>query len=870
MEATSSIVKPDLICITEAWTNDNISDNVLNITNYELISDLRRDRNDTKDGRGGGLLVYVKQGLNILPIDKDNDFNQYVSFDVLNSENIVCKHVILAYRPPNSPSTNNEKICDIVKNAPKNTLLIGDINFPKIDWDNLTCDNRGKDFMNVCIDHNFTQYIDFPTCNRPPFNTLDLVLSNDNSIISVDNLGPLGNSDHVMILLKTDFDRSDDVNNVTKLNWKKADYNAMKTELESVNWKDILNSNDIEDNWQKFVTTINTVIDKNVPVKHLKNGKDPYWMNRYIVRLCRKKKRLYKRMRQTGNHMDYNKYKEIEKEVRKVIRRAKRKFEIKVSKEAGNEGKRKFNNYVKSKLGKNSGIGPLLDKNKKLVGDEQEMANILNDYFSSVFTKDNNDDPEPAVMNFDNEVCNFVVTNKDIAREIDVLKAGKAPGPDNISTTFLKNMKVCLLEPLNMIFNSSLSKCQVPKDWKNAKVVPIHKKGSRGDPGNYRPVSLTSSVCKVMERILRAKIMDHLIVNKLINQSQHGFMPNRSCQTNLLEFLDRITSILDNGNAVDIIYLDYAKAFDKISHKKLIKKLHAHGIRGNVLKWIKDWLTNREQWVELNGKKSSCNKVTSGVPQGSVLGPILFVIFINDIDMEAINLDLIKKFADDTKGAKQISGPEDAQHLQECINSLQNWGQKWSMEFNVKKCKIMHCGKTNPKFDYNIDGTILEKVEAERDVGVTVTSNLKPTKQCQEAAGRARRELGKISRCFHFRDRKVFIRLYKQFVRSHLEFSSCVWTPWNQGDIDILENVQKQAVRMVSGLSSNNYEDKLRELDLWPLVKRRKMYDLVQVYKIINNIGDVDISLTKVCDNNSEKTSSFKNYNAFSLIRILM
>ena len=184
LEATSSIVKPDLICITEAWTNDNISDNVLNITNYELISDLRRDRNDTKDGRGGGLLVYVKQGLNILPIDKDNDFNQYVSFDVLNSENIVCKHVILAYRPPNSPSTNNEKICDIVKNAPKNTLLIGDINFPKIDWDNLTCDNRGKDFMNVCIDHNFTQYIDFPTCNRPPFNTLDLVLSNDNSIIS--------------------------------------------------------------------------------------------------------------------------------------------------------------------------------------------------------------------------------------------------------------------------------------------------------------------------------------------------------------------------------------------------------------------------------------------------------------------------------------------------------------------------------------------------------------------------------------------------------------------------------------------------------------------------------------------------------------
>ena len=190
---------------------------------------------------------------------------------------------------------------------------------------------------------------------------------------------------------------------------------------------------------------------------------------------------------------------------------------------------------------------------------------------------------------------------------------------------------------------------RVPEDWKIENVTLIFKKGSKGDPGNYRPVSLTSVCCKMMESIIRDAITEHLDMNKLINASQHGFSKGRSCATNLLEFLDKVTKVVDEGKPLDVIFLDFAKAFDKVPIKRLLKNRYAHEIRGKLLKWIADWLTNRTQRVALNGQFSSWINVLSGVPQGSVLGQLLFIIYINDINKAAESLDIIRKFSDDTK-----------------------------------------------------------------------------------------------------------------------------------------------------------------------------------------------------------------------------
>ena len=839
LNATSTNVKPDLILITESWCNSEISDDVIKLNGYELVSELRKDRSDTTNGIGGGLLVYARNGLVILPSDEYNDFNQFVNFKVMT--NVTYTNVILIYRPPSSTKNNCDKLLDILKNAPKDTMIIGDINYPLIDWNNLSCEGQGKEFLNVCLDFNFNQYVDFPTHSRN--NILDLVLSNDESILSVDNLGPLGNSDHVMLLVVTNHEVKHETTTNVRYNWRKADYDAMKSEINVIKWDDKL-TGDIEHNWNEFKKLINESIEKHVPkVTTHNDSSKPMWFNGQIKRLLNKKTRLYKRMKITGREEDIQNYKTTAKETKKAIQRAKRKIEVNISKKSGNEGKRKFNSYVKDKLGKKSGIGPLINEERKAVTNPTEIAEMLNNYFGSVFNQEDGTKPTMDKLNVAQDLNDIEITIDDIDKKIDDLKYGKAPGPDGISTNLLKKLKPVLLNPLKIIFQQSMDTGTMPEDWKKAKVIPIFKKGAKGKAENHRPVSLTCTVCKLMESIIREKITDHLNFNSLLNKSQHGFMKSRSCQTNLLEFMDFVTEKIDNGESVDIVYLDYSKAFDKISHQKLITKLKAHGISGKVADWVKEWLTDRKQYVVIDGFESGVIYVISGVPQGSVLGPILFIIYINDIDEVVKKIEIIKKFADDTKGAKVVKDQTDADDMQRTLEELSQWSKKWSMDFNINKCKIMHVGRSNPKFNYQINGVDLTVVEAERDVGVCITSNLKPSKHCQESVGKARGVLGKITRCFHYRDREVFLRLYKQYVRPHLEFCSSVWSPWSTADINALEDVQVKAVRMISGLRSNDYQGKLAELNLWSLAKRREMYDLVQMYKIANNIGNVKCNL---------------------------
>jgi len=368
----------------------------------------------------------------------------------------------------------------------------------------------------------------------------------------------------------------------------------------------------------------------------------------------------------------------------------------------------------------------------------------------------------------------------------------------------------------------------------NAHVVPIFKKGAKSKPSNYRPISLTSVICRLLETILKNNILDHLLDNNLIKSSQHGFLPHKSCTTNLLEFLETATSAVDQGDAMDVLYLDYAKAFDKVPHKKLLAKMEALNISGNVLNWTKSWLTDRRQKVTLNGEKSEWEPVKSGVPQGSVLGPVAFTIFINDLDTAVGQHAKIFKFADDTKITRKVSSEEDQADMQNTINNLTSWAENWGMSFNKTKCKIMHIGRNNPKFDYSMDGHILEKVTEERDIGVIISSDLKPIKHCEAAASKAKIVLGQMSRSFHFRDRHVFKRLYTTYVRPHLEFAVPVWSPATVTEINVLENVQQRAIQMISGLNSSTYEGKLKELGLDTLEERRKRFDMIQVYRVLH------------------------------------
>ena len=470
-----------------------------------------------------------------------------------------------------------------------------------------------------------------------------------------------------------------------------------------------------------------------------------------------------------------------------------------------------------------------------------EMSNVLNGYFATVFTQDSSDRIPNLPASIDiPSIDNIQVTPELVSKKIEDLKASNSCGPDNISSFILKTFKQELLTPLTDIYNKSLQSGVVPEDWRIGNVTPIFKKGSKGNPANYRPVSLTSVPCKLLESILKDEVVDHLFSNNLLKDSQHGFMKGRSCTTNLLEFFHTAVDNLDAGNPMDIIYLDFAKAFDKVPTKKLLAKLKSMNINGNILNWISSWLRDWKQRVVLNGEASTWIEVLSGVPQGSVLGPLLFLIFINDIDDAAKYINILRKFADDTKLGHKVITAADCEIVQTQLDSLCSWATTWGMEFNVSKCKVLHVGRRNPNHIYTMNGHNLEVTEWEKDVGVRFDNTLKPSLQCREASRIANAMLNQLTRAFHYRDRNIFVNLYKRYVRVYLEYATPAWNPWQIGDIEMLEKVQRRFVKMISGLISTTYEDRLREIGLATLKARRVRADLLQVFKILKGIDRVN------------------------------
>jgi hypothetical protein len=299
----------------------------------------------------------------------------------------------------------------------------------------------------------------------------------------------------------------------------------------------------------------------------------------------------------------------------------------------------------------------------------------------------------------------------------------------------------------------------------------------------------------------------------MLQDTQHGFVKGRSCETNLVEFFDYVSQLLDNGICADAIFLDFAKAFDKVPHKLLMEKVRALGIRGEVATWIENWLAGRKQRVVLDGQASGWKAVVSGVPQGSVLGPVLFLIFIQDLDRAIPASVRLRKFADDSKVANKIEDDNDTLLLQDTLEQLQSWADKWGIQFNHKKCKVMHFGRANRKNVYRMGGHELEVTESERDIGVVVSNNLKTGENCVKAAKIAMTVLGQIKRSFKYRDKKVFPALYTRYVRPHLEFSSAAWSPYLQKDIDVLKKSRKGPLIWLMGWQAWITRKSLQPLD---------------------------------------------------------
>ena len=614
----------------------------------------------------------------------------------------------------------------------------------------------------------------------------------------------------------------------------------------------------VEEDYGNFIQILSSGQNRYIPNRKIRPSfnNNPRWMTTRLKHLIGVKREVYKKMR-NGEVELRNRYNTLARLVKSLTRKAKRQYELKVATNVKSNPKGFFQLY---KTKTRDRIGPLKE-GEALLESSKDMSEALNQYFVSVFTQEDVDlIPEADSVytgESSNKLINIKISRDDVLGEINKLSATKSPGPDEVYPKLIKECKDIISLTLTDIFNKSLDTGEVPTLWKQANVVPIFKKGDKSQMSNYRPISLTSVIGKMLESIIARVIRGHLDLHDLINDSQHGFTKGKSCLTNLLSFYKTVYQAADSDSNYDVIYLDFSKAFDRVPHERLLRKIKAHGIEGKVYNWIKAWLSNRKQRVVINGEKSGWGDVISGVPQGSVLGPLLFIMYINDLD-NGVNSD-ISKFADDTKIGRLINLQNDIDQLQRDLDTMHEWAIKWQMAFNADKCSILHVGRNNEANDYTLNGIGLRKIASEKDLGVIVSDDLRPRKQCISARNRANRVLGFIARSVTNKTAEVILRLYLTLVRPHLDYAVQFWSPYYRMDINRLESIQRRMTKMIYNFRSLSYEERLKRLGLHSLERRRIRGDLIEVYKWIKGFNKGDISkVLIVSDQGRTRSNGYK------------
>ena len=384
--------------------------------------------------------------------------------------------------------------------------------------------------------------------------------------------------------------------------------------------------------------------------------------------------------------------------------------------------------------------------------------------------------------------------------------------------------------------NSLRSEC-LPEAWKTANVIAIHKKGDKFNRENYRQISLTPIEVKIMERIISDAMIPFLLENNAIPTQQHGFLPGRSTTTNLLSCLNDWTLSFDKNEPVDVIYLDFSKAFDKVPLNRLLKKMRHCGLDGHLLGWITDFLNNRKFRVKVGQNLSQVKYVLSGVPQGSVLGPLLYLIYTCDVpSMLTCKCSL---YADDTK---IYSNPLiDSIQLQLDLDNIVKWCDDWLIPLNINKCVVLHMGKLNPSLNYHIGSTSIVTAATYKDLGVYITSDLSWSHHISQCVSKAKRSLYLIKKVFSKPDVSTCGCLYKTYVRPLLEYGSAVWTPKLVRDQNLIESVQRAATRLPYGFVRPSYEERLRIFNIPSEMNRLKRGDLITTYRVLHDTFSVDL-----------------------------
>lgn len=827
--------RPDIILITESKLLSSVSDDdpAITMNGYSLM---RKDRRDNSGW--GGCLLYHKNGL---PVVREHHLEpkslELMIFTIQTKSGPLL--LSLTYCPPKKAVAvidwYDKHISNLISKTKANIcVLAGDFNCHHREWlDSVSpTDEEGRAAFDFCCTHDLTQIVSGPTHQLG--NRLDLIITDSPNLFSPVNIDHgIGTSDH--FLAQTTLETTPLFEPTPPRQvwiYKKADWSGLRQHLAATPWNDLLIRNDPEGSCENVTNAICDAMLLYIPQKQTSSFTNfPEWWNESCGYALKRKDRAWRRWKALGTPEARLAYNKARNEYTSASRKAIAAHKVRVREKMTTEletGSKSWWWTARRLMGKGGKSEiPVLKSDHSTFISTEDKAECFSTFFSekSTIPREENEKPIPYIPPRTSAQYDKVVFwPKKVKKQLLKLDVNKATGPDKIPAIVLRKAAPELATPLARLYQICFDRGLFPAAWKVADVIPCHKKGDKHSPSNYRPISLLSIISKVMERLIYEAMWHHIDTHQLISNRQFGFRAGHSTSDALTYVTQSLTNSMNNREEARMTCLDISKAFDRVWHPGLLAKLCALGFSGKLLKWLKDYLQDRSLRVLLNGRTSGRKTINAGVPQGSILGPLLFIVFIDDISDNLENPSIL--YADDATILSFIKSREDrvsvAASLNRDLDRIADWATSWNVQFGAAKCKTATISNrrdavgTHPSLQFF--GTTLEEVEDIELLGISINRNLSWSSVINKMVSSASQRLGLLRRASPYLDTSQKAMIYKSMVRSVMEYSSCAWMGATPTSLSQLDAVQKRAMRII-GITTDDLNS--NSTNIQPLCHRR-------------------------------------------------
>ena len=865
----------DFIALTETHLDPTTPDNFLCDPSWHLF---RRDRNR----HGGGVALFSRTTFSCKPRP---DLSSANGEDLWIETSISAKKVLLAviYRPPNQSAAELRTFLDNLElsltKALRSTytvILLGDFNARCTQWlPSAPSNTAGIELYNILESFSLHQLVDVIT--RPQGgqglpstagSILDLVITNNPDLFTTPTvLSPLGNSDHLTVHFSLPL-RTSNASGPTRRLWSlnNGNIHAFLRDLSDQPWPVRGSYDTLDKQWNDWLTLFLSSARRHIPSKVIRKvQRKPPWLSDYLLAECKLKKQLFNLCKSCPTEKNRERFRCQRNKVTALLRRAKKCFSTNLEKELHSKNSKSFWNFIRSCRGRSSPPIPSLETPEgTLATTDAEKADILNSFFIKQSDLPNRSDATESALSYSTaspaKLTSITVLPEDVLNILLQLNVKKAPGPDGIPNSLLKVSAPAISVSLAALFNNSLSSGQLPSAWKSGIVKPIHKRGSRNLPDHYRPITLLSNVSKVLEKIVNRHLYDHLISNKLLSSFQSGFRKGDSPSYQLFRLTHDLMSAIDDGKSAEGIFFDVRKAFDSVWHKCLLDKLALAGVSDCVYSWLRDYLTTRQQRVQVGYQFSQSLSPLAGVPQGSVLGPTLFLLYIDSVT--SASPSPTNCFADDTSTIVVSSSPALVEEqLQAAADAIHLWASAHKLSIHPEKtvCMFFHHSR-RPSYPLRLllNGHSISQVRTHKHLGITFTSNLSWTEHIDSLISKSSTMIAILRHLrsnYHF-SAAGLVRVYVSFVRPVLEYGSLAWCGLSASSSRRLESIQLKALA-IAGCSPSR---------LQPLSTRRSAHLVRFFCRLLSD--DVPSHLLNYCSWSSVGSVSSRSLRTSQCIRL--